>query len=674
MTSFHLEPGTLVWTLALATFAAAAIQSAEAGEADITAAAFGDFYDMSDGAKPIQKGGGYNDIVSGDTWYTTWAGDGTAYLVHDDGLGFNNIGGLYARHRLCRLDGGPNASTDGFHGVNLNPGLLGNTIPNHVATPEWRIGYSSSIYEQDGVLYEVRHNWSKEEALWPPIDSSIIKSADGGKTWVNHLGQTNAPLPDKAHAMFPALPWSWLTFIQYGKGGQAPNADHAGQYAYLTAAAHLARIPRSKLPNLRKDDFEYYRGEGLDGMLDSSWSKAMADAKPLRSLDGSEGVRLSNVVYNFALQRYVGTGRGLYLAPGEHGHDKGKARFIIYTAKHPWGPWQTVMRYGIWGIAGWNFVLCNKFTASDGRKMWYVFCGEYKGDLWNYGFQYTPLYLSTGAVDIYEAENASLQGTAVASDYPSHSGTGYVTGFAKVGDRATFALQGVNGTGWHIVRIRYTSPRANANTLSIHVNGRKARRVTLSLNNQDGGPQERWTDRSDIYYLKDGANSFEIRLDEGDAGAGTLIDYIAVSREETHDEGRNVAPEAAATASSGGPANAVKGCLDGLREWTAKGTVGEWIRLEWPAARTVHKVVLYDLASRRDQVVAGTLSFSDGSSMRVGRLQNDGQAGTVVTFPPKAIRWVRFTVDAVRPGTEYAGLAEMEVYAGGAGPLSEPRP
>jgi hypothetical protein len=49
--------------------------------------------------------------------------------------------------------------------------------------------------------------------------------------------------------------------------------------------------------------------------------------------------------------------------------------------------------------------------------------------------------------------------------------------------------------------------------------------------------------------------------------------------------------------------------------------------------------------------------------MPVGKLQNDGQAGTVVTFPPKTIRWVRYTVEAVRPGTEHAGLAEMEVYA-----------
>jgi hypothetical protein len=62
-------------------------------------------------------------------------------------------------------------------------------------------------------------------------------------------------------------------------------------------------------------------------------------------------------------------------------------------------------------------------------------------------------------------------------------------------------------------------------------------------------------------------------------------------------------------------------------------------------------------------VTSGTLTFSDGSSIPVGKLQNDGQAGTVVTFPSKTVRWVQFTVGAVRPGTESAGLGEIGVYA-----------
>ena len=216
--------------------------------------------------------------------------------------------------------------------------------------------------------------------------------------------------------------------------------------------------------------------------------------------------------------------------------------------------------------------MANKFTSGDGRKTWYTFSGEYKGDLWYYGFLYMPLYLSTGAVDIYEAEAATLTGARAASGYPGCSGSGYIENFARPGDRAVFDLNNVHGAGWHIVRIRYTSPKVNGNVMSIYVNGRKAKRVKFSENGSDCPPGLDWTDRSDIYFLNHGANAFEIRRDQGDSAAGLMIDYLAVSREPTYDEGVNIAPESTATASSGEPARAVRGCaLDEASQWSAAG-------------------------------------------------------------------------------------------------------
>ena len=72
---------------------------------------------------------------------------------------------------------------------------------------------------------------------------------------------------------------------------------------------------------------------------------------------------------------------------------------------------------------------------------------------------------------------------------------------------------------------------------------------------------------------------------------------------------------------------------------------------------------MYDKLDTRDQVLSGTLSFSDGSTLPVGRLQNDGQAGTVITFPPKTVTWLKLTIDKVRSGTVHAGLGRFEVYA-----------
>ena len=258
----------------------------------------------------------------------------------------------------------------------------------------------------------------------------------------------------------------------------------------------------------------------------------------------------------------------------------------------------------------------------------------------------------------------SRTGARTASGYPGCSGTGYIENFTKTGDRAVFDLKHVNGNGWHIVRIRYTSPKLNGNVLSIFVNGRKAKRVKFSENDSDCAPQLNWTDRSDIYFLESGDNTFEIRLDRGDAAAGLMIDYLAVSREPTYDEGVNIAPQATATASSGQPAGAIRGCaLDEASQWSAAGTQGEWIRLDWGAPQAIGTVRLYDKPNLRDQVLSATLSFSDGSTLPVGRLQNDGQAGTLLAFPPKTVTWLKLTIDQVRSGTVSAGLGQFEVYA-----------
>ena len=467
--------------------------------------------------------------------------------------------------------------------------------------------------------------------------------------------------------MFPSQPLSVLQFVQYGKGGSAPSVDMANQYTYLTAKlGHLLRVPREKLPDLNKNDFQIYKGGGLDGMQDSSWSNALDDTTGKVIFNdqndfGISGNNLQTVVYNYGFKRYVATNRRAYLGPRD-GADCAKSRWEILTAKYPWGPWNLILSYGIWGQGDWNMMTANKFTSPNGKRMLYNFCGGYQGDLRNYGVQYTPLYLSTGIIDKYEAESATLNGTSTAATYPGFSGSGYLTRLTNIGDRAAFNLNNINGTGWHIVRIRYTSPVVNGNMLSIYVNGRKVKRITFSLNNSDKGASHYWTNRSDIYYLNQGSNTFEIKLDSGDVGTGLLIDNLAVSREESYNEGKNLTLKATTTASTGNPSGATDGCLfNPASEWSATGTVGEWIRLDWTTSQTIKKIRLYDKVSKTDQVTSGSLSFSDGTSITVDKLQNDGQAGTIVTFSPKTITWVKFTVASVRKGTASAGLGEFEV-------------
>src|SRR6267142_3054296 len=134
------------------------------------------------------------------------------------------------------------------------------------------------------------------------------------------------------------------------------------------------------------------------------------------------------------------------------------------------------------------------------------------------------------------------------------------------------------------------------------------------------------------------------------------------------DFGVNLAITAQVSASSEASANsrmkAVDGFADGAphdasREWVSASQLsGAWLQLDWPAPVSVAQVNLYDRPLGGENVLAGTLSFSDGTSIAVGALPTDGKL-LPVTFAPKTVTWVRFTIDQAT-GTA-AGLSELQV-------------
>jgi hypothetical protein len=71
--------------------------------------------------------------------------------------------------------------------------------------------------------------------------------------------------------------------------------------------------------------------------------------------------------------------------------------------------------------------------------------------------------------------------------------------------------------------------------------------------------------------------------------------------------------------------------------------------------------VLHDRPNSSDQVLSGTLLLSDGTTIPVGALYNDG-LGNVFDFAPTLITKVRFTVTSVSESTANVGLEEFEVY------------
>jgi hypothetical protein len=88
---------------------------------------------------------------------------------------------------------------------------------------------------------------------------------------------------------------------------------------------------------------------------------------------------------------------------------------------------------------------------------------------------------------------------------------------------------------------------------------------------------------------------------------------------------------------------------------------GAWLQVNWAIPVRLDRVVLYDRPNTSDGINSGTLTFSDGSSVPVGALPNDGTALSV-PFAARTVTWVRFTVNSVPASTSNVGLAEFEAW------------
>jgi hypothetical protein len=136
---------------------------------------------------------------------------------------------------------------------------------------------------------------------------------------------------------------------------------------------------------------------------------------------------------------------------------------------------------------------------------------------------------------------------------------------------------------------------------------------------------------------------------------------------------RNIARKARATASSTEQDYRPRGAIDGIRsgypankraEWASNHEKeGAWVRLEWDAPQTIDTIAVFDRPNMIDQVTAGQISFSDGSTIGVGSLPDDASEPVEMHFAPRTVKWLEFKVAAVKPGTENAGICEIAVYS-----------
>jgi len=166
----------------------------------------------------------------------------------------------------------------------------------------------------------------------------------------------------------------------------------------------------------------------------------------------------------------------------------------------------------------------------------------------------------------------------------------------------------------------------------------------------------------------------------GSTPAGYLFSFVKKNEFFwVRDFSTNVAGLASVSVSSETPGSgqlgtsAVDGFIEGYPgyapwEWVTQGELaGAWINLSWSSPYTISQVVLYNRQDLVDDVISGTLSFSDGSTVPVGQLPINGN-GFLVSFAPKTVTSMKFTID--NAVGQNIGLTELEVYGKLAGTMA----
>ncbi|SCZ92524.1 BZ3500_MvSof-1268-A1-R1_Chr5-2g07942 [Microbotryum saponariae] len=134
----------------------------------------------------------------------------------------------------------------------------------------------------------------------------------------------------------------------------------------------------------------------------------------------------------------------------------------------------------------------------------------------------------------------------------------------------------------------------------------------------------------------------------------------------------DLALTASASASSGASGQTTDRANDGVisgypsnwtAEWATQGEgTGAWLNLTWSSHYMVDSLVFYDRPNTEDWITGGTVAFSDGTTVTIPSLNDDGSATVVNLTTAVKSSSLLFTVTSVGPSTGSAGLAELGVF------------
>jgi hypothetical protein len=311
----------------------------------------------------------------GDAWVPAWAADGAIYTPSCDTSGFrgktsNNI-------MFSRVDGDDIGE---LKGTTVNPmDEYGKQAAEDAEGCNWKTG---GCYAVEGVIYCVVSQHIYGEKTGDPGmrqtagNASIIKSTDGGKTWIRSVAENHE------RPMFPGRRFATPFFVEYGQDGKA-SVDNGDKYVYAISNNGfwdngdnqiLGRVERAKIADLRGADWQYYKGG--DGMEDAAWTPDMHKSRMILNTPGKLG--MTGAAYVPGLGRYIMIAWYYPAGGGVIPNASITTIWDFYEAPKPWGPWT---KFGAkeWTPQGYyDPVIFPKFTSSDGRRLYAMTAGNWK--------------------------------------------------------------------------------------------------------------------------------------------------------------------------------------------------------------------------------------------------------------------------------------------------------
>ncbi len=328
---------------------------------------------------------------NGDVWQAAWADNGELYSCSDDTSGFNNA--CHSNFAYHKISGDDPAR---LVGDTINPMRdYGNAGAGGKDGCTWKADGNLSL---DGVLYlwisRHRYGWLSHDPQKRQFASnaSLIKSTDHGKTWVRSAKE-NYEQP-----MFPGRRFGAPFFVLYGKDGKA-DTHGANKYVYAVSNDGfwdngndmiLARVPRSKIGDLRAADWEFF-SKG-DGLKDGAWSKKMGNALPIIRDEGK--CSMTGAAYLPRLHRYLMI--QWYYTSGSGTAGSTKTVWNFYQSPTPWGPWAKFKSWTNAPSGYYNPCVVSKFNRAGDKELTVFTAGDYKNQKVYYKLTVIPCTLSLG--------------------------------------------------------------------------------------------------------------------------------------------------------------------------------------------------------------------------------------------------------------------------------------